>query len=92
MIVRILGEGQFDVPDADLDRLNEIDDRLQEAVEAGDHDRFATALEQMLTRVRDHGSPHELDDLVSSDVVLPGADLSLEEVRDLLADDGLIPG
>lgn len=92
MIVRILGEGQFDVSDADLHRLNEIDDRLQEAVEAGDHERFATALEQLLTRVRAHASPHELDDLVPSDVVLPSADLSLEEVRDLLADDGLIPG
>lgn len=92
MIVRILGEGQFDVPDEDLDHLNDLDDELQAAVDAGDHDRFSAALGLLLARVREHASPHELTDLVPSDVVLPGTDSTLEEVRGLLADDGLIPG
>jgi predicted transcriptional regulator len=92
MIVRILGEGQFDVPDADIDHLNDLDDELQAAVEAGDPDRFTAALGRLLDRVREHARPHALDDLVASDVVLPGPDSSLQEVVDLLADDGLIPG
>ena len=92
MIVRILGEGQFDVPDDDLDGLNDLDDELQSAVEAEDTDRFTTALGELLARVREHANPHDLDDLVPSDVVLPGTDSTLEDVRDLLSDDGLIPG
>lgn len=92
MIVRILGEGQFDVPDDDIDHLNEFDDELQAAVDANDAGRFTAALGHLLARVREHASPHDLDDLVPSDVVLPGPDTSLDEVRNLLADDGLIPG
>ena len=92
MIVRILGEGQFDVPDDEIDRLNEVDDELQAAVDVGDADRFTSALGQLLARVREHATPHDIADLVPSDVVLPGPDSSLEEVRGLLADDGLIPG
>ena len=36
MIVRILGEGQLSVPDAEMTGLNELDDALGEAVESGD--------------------------------------------------------
>lgn len=92
MIVRILGEGQFDVPDSDLDRLNEFDDELTKAIETGDHDRFATALRTLLTAVRSHATPHDLDTLDQSDLVLPGPDSSLEQVRELLTEEGLIPG
>ncbi|MDP8959881.1 MAG: hypothetical protein M3N51_12020 [Actinomycetota bacterium] len=91
MIVRILGEGQFDVPDSDLDDLNELDDRLVEAVEAGDHQGFREALGRLLEAVRAHASPHAPDALDPSDLVLPGADSSLEEVRALLSDEGLVP-
>lgn len=92
MIVRILGEGQFDVPDSELDRLNELDDALTAAVEAGDPDRFAIALGHLLAEVRSHATPHALDTLDQSDLVLPGPDSSLEQVRDLLTEEGLIPG
>ena len=91
MIVRILGEGQFDVPQEDVDGLNELDDQLQGAVEAGDDEQFVAALGALLQRVQAHASPHALDDLVPSDVVLPGPDATIDEVRDLLQDDGLIP-
>jgi hypothetical protein len=32
------------------------------------------------------------DEIVPSDLVLPASDASLDEVRELLGDDGLIPG
>lgn len=92
MIVRILGEGQFDVPESALDALNELDEQLIDAVEAGDEIRFATALDALLADVRSHASPHALDTLDQSDLVLPGPDSSLEQVRELLGDEGLIPG
>ena len=48
MIVRILGEGQLDVPDAALDTLNELDTALQGAVDANDESGFETALGNLL--------------------------------------------
>ncbi|MBA2559683.1 MAG: hypothetical protein H0V07_07285 [Propionibacteriales bacterium] len=92
MIIRILGEGQFDVPDGAIDGLNELDGKLEAAIEAGDEATFGSALGALLDRVREVGRPVALDALVPSSLVLPHAEASLEEVRDLLSGDGLIPG
>jgi hypothetical protein len=92
MIVRILGEGQFDVPDASVQALNELDSEVEAAVENGDEAVFRTALEALLAGVRDHGTAHAADSLDESDLILPPGDATLDEVRELLADDGLIPG
>ena len=92
MIVRILGEGQFDVPDERVASLNELDSAVESAVEAGDTGAFVRALEALLDGVRASAVPHEAGTLDTSDLILPPADASLEEVRDLLSGDGLIPG
>lgn len=92
MIVRILGEGQFDVADSGVDRLNALDAQVESAVEAEDHDAFASALGELLDAVRSVGVPHAADAIDVSDVVLPPSDATLDEVRDMLSDDGLIPG
>lgn len=92
MIVRILGEGQFDVPDDDLNRLNELDDQLVGAIDSDDEAAFQSALAELLGAVRAHASPHSAEALDASDLVLPGSDSSLEEVRQLLGEEGLIPG
>ncbi len=92
MIVRILGEGQFEVPDDALDGLNEVDTRLQSAVESDDTATFEAALNEMLGTVRTAGGKCSDDYLGPSDHVLPGEGSSLEEVRDLLGDEGLLPG
>jgi hypothetical protein len=92
MIIRILSEGQFDVPDDAVDRLNELDGSLESAIESGDESAFRAALGALLDGVRAAGEPVALDALVPSTLVLPYAEASIEEVRDLLNDDGLIPG
>lgn len=92
MIVRILGEGQVDVPDGELDALNTLDDTLQRAVEGGNEDEFTQSLVALLSRVREVGRPLPDDEIVPSDLVLPSADASLAEVRELLGEEGLIPG
>jgi hypothetical protein len=91
MIVRILGEGQYDLADAKLAELNTLDDRLLAAVEADDTAAFAPALSALLDSVRRLGSPVAEDALVGSDLVLPDADADLADVRSLLSDEGLIP-
>jgi hypothetical protein len=92
VIIRILSEGQFDVPEDALEALNELDAKLEAAVEASDEEGLASALSALLARVREAGSEVALDALVPSDLVLPHASASLAEVKDLISDDGLIPG
>jgi len=92
MIVRILGEGQLTLPESALDELNKLDDELQVAVSAGDEAGFRSAMDALLARVRQLGHPLDAAELVPSDFILPGVDSDLNEVRDLLSSDGLIPG
>jgi hypothetical protein len=92
MIVRILGEGQYDVSDEALTRLNELDSTVERSVEAGDVDAFAAALTALLEGVRTVGVAHPDDSLDASDLILPPSDATIDEVRALLSDDGLIPG
>lgn len=92
MIVRILGEGQFDVDDAHVARLNELDDALEKAIEGDSETEFGAALAALLDQVREVGVPHDAEAIDVSDAVLPYAEATLAQVRELLADDGLIPG
>ena len=92
MIIRVLGEGQYDVADHALDRLNELDAAVESAVQADDEVAFTAALAALLDGVRTAGVAHELDSLDESDLILPPPDATIAEVRELLTDDGLIPG
>lgn len=92
MIVRILTEGQFEVGEDQLAVLNELDAAVETAVEAGDEQRFAESLAALLDAVRTAGAAVANDSLVDSDLILPPADASIDEVREMLQDDGLIPG
>ncbi len=91
MIVRISGEGQFQLPDADAERLNELDNRAVEAAEAGDEASFEEFWHEMLELVATDGRALDPEELVSSDVILPPRDLSFEEARSEFTGEGLIP-
>jgi hypothetical protein len=92
VIVRILGEGQIVVDPSALDELNKLDDDLIAAVHNNDEDAFHAAMAVLLGRARELGSPLPVEEIKPSDFILPSADSSLDEVRDLLSSDGLIPG
>ena len=92
MIVRILGEGQYDLDDHALDALNGLDNQIEHPIETGDEAMFRTALEGLLAAVRSSGTHHALESLDESDLILPPPDATIDEVRQLLGDDGLIPG
>jgi len=55
MIVRILGEGQLEVPAGLVSELNEFDAALESAVEADDEPGLSRALAGLIARVRAHG-------------------------------------
>ncbi|CAI8023783.1 hypothetical protein GBAR_LOCUS13882 [Geodia barretti] len=92
MIVRILGEGQFNLPGAVIEDLNDIDNRMVEAVESENEESFRSLLQEMIALVREKGSPLPLDELVESDFILPETDLTLEEAEHIFIGDGLLPG
>ncbi|WP_166355953.1 PspA-associated protein PspAA [Phytoactinopolyspora limicola] len=91
MIVRIMGEGQLRIADEHFPELNRLDDELGEAVESGDDERFRAALVRLLDQVRQVGTPVGDDELVDSDLVLPYAEAHIDQVRELLTEEGLIP-
>ncbi|MER5595681.1 MULTISPECIES: PspA-associated protein PspAA [unclassified Streptomyces] len=92
MIVRIMGEGQVRLADGHLAELDKLDDELLAEVEKGDGPGFRRTLKALLDKVHDLGEPLPDDALEPSQLILPAADATLEEVRDLLSDEGLIPG
>jgi hypothetical protein len=91
VIVRIATEGQYRLPEDDAEALNELDNEVVAAVEAGDEDRFHELFEQMLDLVRRAGSPLEEDELEESDVIIPPPDISFVEASAEFTGEGLIP-
>jgi hypothetical protein len=91
MIVRIAGEGQFELPDGDAARLNELDNRAVNAVESGDETGFHELWSQMLELVESDGSRLGDDELVESQVILPPRDITFEEAKGEFTGDGLVP-
>ena len=91
MIVRIAGEGQFEVPDADAERLNQLDNEAVAAADGGDEQRFFELWRQMLELVADDGRAIDEDELIESDVILPPRDITFEEARGEFTGEGLIP-
>ena len=91
MIIRILTEGQYNLPGAFLDDLNDLDNDLVEVVAAEDRERFEAGLTRMLDFVRENANPVPLDEIVESDLVLPEPDMTLIEAEELFIGEGLLP-
>ena len=95
MIVRILGEGQYRLDDAELDLLNALDDDVEAAARAGDADWLKRALERLLDEVRTQGTLLDDDLLLDSDVIVPDEDVPLEQIQEWIGEgeafDGLLP-
>jgi hypothetical protein len=91
VIVRLMGEGQFRVDEESLPRLNELDDAVVQAVEAGDESEYHRRLQELVQTVRRVGERVDDAHLGASDLVIPPSDLDLAEARELFAGEGLIP-
>jgi phage shock protein A len=85
IVVRIHGDDQFRLQQADRAKLDQFDGDLMSAFRAGDEKRFKETLNSLLSWVRSTGERLAQGDLSSSDVVLPSADMSLKEAQDLVA-------
>ncbi len=87
-----MGEGQYVVDDELLGALNDLDDQALAALARDDEAELDRYLDEMWQLVRTRGTALPLDEVVTSNVVIPPSDLTLEETRDLMSsDEGLIP-
>jgi hypothetical protein len=91
VIVRLLTEGQWEISDELQGRLNELDERAVAALEREDEPELDRALDEMWDLVRAEGKQLADEDLRPSDIIIPPADLTLEETRALFSEEGLIP-
>lgn len=91
MIVRISGEGQWRLPDDALAQVNELDNAVVAAVDAGDEPGFHARFEELLGLVRSRGEELPDDDLHGSDVIIPPADTTMAEAAGDFTGEGLIP-
>ena len=91
MIVRVMGEGQFRLEGDAVGRLNELDDRAQEALERDDESELDRYLEEMAALVKRDGERLPDDDLSPSEAIVPPSDMTLAETKKLFSEQGLIP-
>ena len=91
MIVRISGEDQYRLSDADSARVNELEQPVVASVDACDEADFRATYAELLDYVRTKGERVGDDDLDSSDVILPPDDITVAEAAGEFTGEGLIP-
>lgn len=92
MIIRIMGEGQYLVDSGLFDALNRIDNRIVEEVEKGDQEAFERSLAELIGSIQREGKRVDDTMLVESDVIVPPADMTLAEARDVFTGAGIFEG
>ena len=91
-IVRIMGQGQFTVDNRTLKRLNDLDNAMVELVSAerSDDTEFKRKLTELNRLVVKGGKPLDPHEIIKSDIILPSADLSIDEAKKLFRGEGVI--
>ncbi len=92
MIIRVMGEGQYRVDSALFDTLNGIDNRIVENVQNGEQEEFSSGLAELIGCIQSNGQRVADTELVESDIIVPPADLTLAEARDVFKGTGLFEG
>jgi hypothetical protein len=94
-IVRILGYGQFIVDNDTLNEINVIDNAIVKLLESEENDdsirpEFERQLALFDSKVKEKGVVMDSKEIVQSDIVLPGKDITLEEARKVFKGEGII--
>ena len=91
MIVRIIGEGQFELESRYYDELNAIDNRLVELVAKEDEEAFKEELKKLVSLIMEKGRPIDPSRIVESDIIIPPPDITLDEAKEIFRGEGLFP-
>ena len=92
MIIRILGIGQFKLDDRHIDGLNKIDNKIVEDVSKGREKEFRKDLARIISIIQEKGEPINPAEIISSDIIVPPADMTIEEAKQVFSGEGLIKG
>jgi len=90
MIIRIMGEGQYDVDERVVEELNVIDNRIVDHVSKNEEVAFREGLGRLISTVKSNGKQVDAKEIVKSDIIIPPRDLTLEEAKGIFKGDGLI--
>jgi hypothetical protein len=96
-IVRVAGYGQFKINQATMAKINEIDNEIVNMLKKDsgtsmeDKNQFRNKIEEMVNLITKEGKPLEYKEIVESDIIVPSADLSVEEAKNMFKGEGIIP-
>ncbi len=88
MIVRILGQGKYNLDNSKSQELENLDSKLTEAVDSNDETSFGVALSNIIDFVKSEGSIADAEHFGPSDLTLPHSDSTLAELKELLGQEG----
>jgi hypothetical protein len=90
-----MGEGQYEIDKKHLDAVNKIDNNIVKIVSGRDEKivstAFKTEYKNLIDYVRKNGKKIPNEIIKPSDLIIPPADLTLEEARKIFTGEGLIP-
>ena len=96
-IVRIAGHGQFKINQSTMAKINEIDNEIVDVLKKDssntktDESQFRNKIEEMASLITQEGEPLDNKEIVQSDIIVPAADLSIEEAKNMFKGEGIIP-
>ena len=98
-IVRVAGHGQFKVAKSTINKINDIDNQIVDILNKDTNNdnkiayekEFRKKLLEMVNLITTEGKPLAHKELIESHIILPTADLSIEEAKKIFKGEGLIP-
>ncbi len=81
MIVRIQADNQYRLTDDQAPAVGRLDEQLMQAIDQGNGASFTTTLHELVALIQRVGAPIADDEVVPSDLIVPAADMSLEEAQ-----------
>ena len=91
MIIRLMGEGQFEIDKKHLDEVNKVDNNIVKIVSKGDEKAYKTEYMKLAVLVRKNGKKIPDSIIKPSDIIIPPSDLTFEEAKRIFQGEGLIP-
>jgi hypothetical protein len=91
-IVRVMGHGQFKVGSRTAKQISRIDNELIKIIELRmeGENRYSRILLDVLGLVKRDGIPLEHNEIIQSDIIVPGSDISIEEAKNFFAGKNLL--
>jgi len=91
MIVRLMGEGQYELEKKHIDEVNKIDNNIVKIINKGDEEVFRSEFKKLSEYVRKNGKRISDEVIKPSEIIIPPYDLTLDEAKRIFAGDGIFP-